>query len=161
MIVVADTSVILNLCRVQHERLLQQLFQRVLIPAPVADEFVRLAKVQPRFSRLVLPDWIEILPSPQSFPPEVVQAHLDVGESAAIALCLDQHADVLLIDESLGREVAVRLGVRTIGILGVLIAARRRQLIPDVKTVLQRLETEAGFWIAPNLRGRVLALVNE
>jgi predicted nucleic acid-binding protein len=161
MIVVADTSVILNLCRVQHEHLLQQLFKRVLIPAQVAGEFARLSKVQPRFSGLALPDWIEILPVLQPFPPEVVQAHLDIGESAAIALCLNQKADALLIDESLGREVAARLGVRTIGILGVLIEARRRQFIPDVKTMLQRLETEAGFWIAPSLRNRVLALAGE
>jgi predicted nucleic acid-binding protein len=42
MIVVADTSVILNLCRVQHERLLLQLFRRVLIPERVASEFARL-----------------------------------------------------------------------------------------------------------------------
>jgi predicted nucleic acid-binding protein len=161
MIVVADTLVILNLCRVQHERLLQQLFKRVLIPAPVAGEFARLSKTQPRFSGLALPDWIEILPAPKSFPPEVVQAHLDLGESAAIALCLKQKADALLIDESLGREVAARLGVRTIGILGILVEARRRQFIPDVKTMLQRLETEAGFWIAPGLRDRMLALANE
>jgi len=161
MIVVADTSVILNLCRVQHERLLQQLFKRVLIPAQVADEFTRLAKAQQRFSGLALPDWIEILPSPKSFPPEVIQAHLDPGESAAIVLCLNQKADVLLIDESLGREVAARLGVRTIGILGILVEARRRRFIPDVKTILQRLETEAGFWIVPALRDRVLALAGE
>ena len=161
MIVVADTSVILNLCRVQHERLLQQIFKRVLIPAQVADEFMRLSKVQQRFSGLALPDWIEILSSPQSFPPEVVQAHLDLGESAAIALCLDQKADALLIDESLGREVAAKLGVRTIGILGILIEARRRKFIPDVKTILERLETEAGFWIAPGLRNRVLQLAGE
>jgi len=161
MIVVADTSVILNLCRVQHERLLQQIFKRVLIPAQVADEFMRLSKVQQRFSGLALPDWIEILSSPQSFPPEVVQAHLDLGESAAIALCLDQKADALLIDESLGREVAAKLGVRTIGILGILIEARRRKFIPDVKTILERLETEAGFWIAPGLRNRVFQLAGE
>lgn len=161
MIVVADTSVILNLCRIRHERLLQQLFQRVLIPAQVAEEFVRLSKAQPRFSGLALPDWMEILPSPPSLPPEVVRAHLDLGESAAIALCLSEHADALLIDESLGREVAAKLGVRTIGILGILVEARRRQLIPNIKTLLQRLEAEAGFWIAPGLLARVLALVNE
>jgi uncharacterized protein len=161
MIVVADTSVILNLCRVQQERLLQQLFQRVLIPSQVADEFARLSKVRQRFSGLALPDWIEILPAPQTFPPEVVQAHLDLGESAAIALCLNQKADALLIDESLGREVAAKLGVRTIGILGILIEARRRKFIPDVKTILERLESEAGFWIAPSLRTRVLQLAGE
>ena len=161
MIVVADTSVILNLCRVQYERLLQQLFARVLVPPEVAGEFVRLSGTQVRFSGLALPDWIEILPAPQQFPPEVVEAHLDAGESAALALCLEQRADALLIDESLGRAVAARLGVRTIGILGILIEARRRRLISEVKAVLQRLETEAGFWVAPGLRERVLAQVNE
>ena len=161
MIVVADTSVILNLCRVQHEHLLQQLFQRVLIPSQVADEFTRLVKVPQRFFGLALPEWIEILSVTQAYPPEVVQANLDSGESAAIALCLNQHADVLLIDESLGREVAAKLGVRTIGILGVLIEARRRKLVPDVTSVLERLETEAGFWIAPSLRIRVLQLAGE
>jgi len=161
MIVVADTSVILNLGRIQHEVLLKQLFKRVLIPAQVSAEFTRLSVVEPRFVGLALSEWIEILPVPQPFPLEIIQANLDVGESAALALCLVERADALLIDESLGREVAARLGVRTIGILGVLIEARRRQLIPKVATLLERLEKEAGFWVAPSLRQRVLQLANE
>ena len=106
MIVVADTSVILNLCRVQHEHLIQQLFQRVLIPAEVAGEFTRLAQIQKRFSALVLPEWIEVLTTPKSWPAEILEARLDIGESAAIALCSNQKADVLLMDEKAGREVA-------------------------------------------------------
>jgi predicted nucleic acid-binding protein len=161
MIVVADTSVILNLCRVRQERLLQALFKRVLIPEVVAGEFDRLAKVQTRFSGLILPEWIEILPEPQNMPAAVLAAHLDSGESAAIAMCLDRHADALLIDEALGREVAGRLGLRTIGVLGVLLEARRRELIPEVKIVLDKLETDAGFWIAPELKNRLLQLAGE
>jgi|ERR1035438_6196490 predicted nucleic acid-binding protein len=161
MIVVADTSVILNLCRVQHERLLQQIFKRVLIPREVADDFTRLAKIQPRFSGLVLPNWIEISSVPQIFPPEVVQAQLDVGESAAITLCLNQKADLLLIDEKAGREVATRLGVRTIGIAGVLVDAKNEKLISSVEVLLDRLESEANFWIASDLRLRVLQLAGE
>ncbi|HWD93969.1 MAG TPA: DUF3368 domain-containing protein [Verrucomicrobiae bacterium] len=161
MIVVADTSVILNLCRVQHERLLQQLFQRVLIPARVASEFERLAKAQARFTGLNLPDWISVLADPQSMPPRIIQANLDAGESAAIALCLNERADVLLIDESLGRRVAEELGLRTVGILGVLVQSRKRQLIPGLKVVLDRLEKEAGFWISASLRSAVLQAVGE
>jgi predicted nucleic acid-binding protein len=116
MIVVADTSVILNLCRVQHEQLLEQLFQRVLIPSQVANEFTRLAGAQTRFAGLALPAWITILADPKSTPPSVAQANLDPGESAAIALCLGEKADALLIDEALGRRVAENLGLRTIGI---------------------------------------------
>src|SRR4051812_47691253 len=124
MIVVADTSVILNLCRVQHEHLLKELFQRVLIPSRVATEFVRLAVAQARFAGLVLPAWITVLSDPESMPSPLAKANLDPGESAAIALCLNEKADALLIDEALGRRVAEQLGLRTIGILGVLIQSR-------------------------------------
>jgi predicted nucleic acid-binding protein len=61
MIVVADTSAILNLCRVRHEQLLELIFKRVLIPRDVADEFVRLSNLSTRFSGVALPSWIEIL----------------------------------------------------------------------------------------------------
>jgi predicted nucleic acid-binding protein len=161
MIVVADTSVILNLCRIQHEQLLQQLFQKVLIPPQVASEFTRLAEAQTRFGGLSLPAWITVLAESKNVPSSVVQANLDPGESAAIALCLSEKADALLIDETLGRRVAENLGLRTIGILGVLIESRRRQLIPSVKNLLDRLENEAGFWVSPNLRMKVLQTVGE
>jgi hypothetical protein len=161
MIVVADTSVVLNLWRVQHERLLQQLFHRVLIPAKVAGEFGRLASAQTHFAGLILPDWISVLSDPQSLPLQITRADLDAGESAAIALCLNEKADALLIDEALGRRVAEELGIRTVGILGVLVQSRRRQLIPNVRILLDRLETEAGFWVSPNLRARVLQAAGE
>ena len=161
MIVVADTSVILNLCRVRHEHLLKKLFKRVLVPSQVADEFARLTKIQKRFSGLVLPDWIEILHAPKPFPAEIIQAQLDIGESAAIALCLKQKADALLIDEKAGREVAARLGVRTVGIAGILVDARNEKLISSVKVLLNRLETEAVFWVSSDLRNRILQLAGE
>jgi uncharacterized protein len=161
MIVVADTSVILNLCRVQHEHLLQKLFKRVLIPVEVADEFDRLTKIQKRFSGLVFPNWIEILPAPKTFPTEVIEAQLHIGESSAIALCLKQKADLLLIDELAGRDVAVKLGLRAVGIVGVLIDARNDNLIPNIKILLDRLEREANFWISSELRRNVLQLAGE
>jgi predicted nucleic acid-binding protein len=161
MIVVADTSVILNLCRVQHEHLLQELFKRVLIPSEVADEFARLTKIQKRFSGLALPAWIEILPAPKSFPIEVIQAELHAGEAAVIALFFKQKADALLIDESTGRSVAEKLGIRTMGIIRILIEARDRNLIPNIKVLLERLEHEANFWISAELRRSVLKLAGE
>ncbi|MGH7950874.1 MAG: DUF3368 domain-containing protein [Limisphaerales bacterium] len=161
MIVIADTSVILNLCRVQHEHLLQKLFKRVLIPNEVADEFARLTKIHKRFSGLTLPDWIEIAAAPKPFPDEAIQAELHTGEAAAIALFLKQKADALLIDESLGRSVAEKLGIRTMGIIRILIEARDRKLISSIKVLLNRLESEANFWISTELRLQVLQLAGE
>ena len=58
MIVLADTSVLINLCRVGLGGLCQQLFQEVVIPPEVAAEFARLAGGNVRFARLKLPDGI-------------------------------------------------------------------------------------------------------
>ena len=102
-----------------------------------------------------------MLTDPNSLPPRIVQANLDAGESAAIALCLSEKADALPIDEALGRKVAEELGLRTVGTLGILIQSRRNQLIPSVKIVLDRLEKEAGFWISASLRTVVLQAVGE
>jgi predicted nucleic acid-binding protein len=161
MIVVADTSVILNLCCIQHEHLLQQLFQRVLIPTEVADEFIRLTKIQKRFFRLILPKWIEISSAPKPLPIETIQAELHAGEAAAIALFLKQKADALLIDEKIGRKVAIKLGVHTVGILGILTEAKTNKLIPSVKVLFERLERESNFWISRELRRQVLQSVKE
>lgn len=64
MIVVADASVVLNLCCVRQGLLLSALFGRVLVPVEVAGEFRRLAGTDARFSGLALPAWIEVMPAP-------------------------------------------------------------------------------------------------
>ncbi|MEA3208061.1 MAG: uncharacterized protein QOE70_1118 [Chthoniobacter sp.] len=161
MIVVADTSIVLNLCCVQQIDLLRTLFRRVIVPAEVATEFTRLASRDRRFADLSMPDWIEVRTAPQAIPPEVASAGLNPGESAAIVLCLREAADALLIDEALGREVAAGLGIRIIGILGVLLEAKRHGHLSSVRAVLDRLESEAGFWVAATLRARVLSLAAE
>lgn len=51
---------------------------------------------------------------------------LDRGQAEAIALAVAVDADVLLMDERRGRAVAMRLGQRAIGALGVLVEAKRR-----------------------------------
>jgi len=160
MIVVADTSVVLNLCCVGQVQLLSSLYGRVLVPVEVALEFRRLAGADSRFSGLSLPAWIEILPSPAPSA-ELAAANLDLGETAAIALCLSQSADALLVDESLGRAIALRMGLRTIGLLGILIDAKSRGLLENVAPILDDLAGTAGFWIAPALRARVLHLSGE
>ena len=60
MIVVADTSVLLNLCRVELADLLPSLFGEVWIPPMVEHEFNRLAKAHARFTGLQLPPWVKL-----------------------------------------------------------------------------------------------------
>jgi hypothetical protein len=86
---------------------------------------------------------------------------LDAGEAAAIALALEEHADLLLLDELRARKVAGRFELRTMGLLGVLKLAKSRQIIPAIAPLITRLEIEAGFWLGADLRHRVLCEAGE
>lgn len=161
MIVVADTSVLINLCRVGQSSLLRQLFQEVIIPAEVAVEFDRLAKDVGRFAGLKLPPGIKQRQPAAMIPAVRSVAGLDLGEAAALSLAMEIGADAVLIDERRGYEIAIQLGLRTIGILGILLRAKSTGLIPAVKPVLIALRQDAGFWLSDALQKQVLAAANE
>jgi predicted nucleic acid-binding protein len=91
----------------------------------------------------------------------VLQMELDVGEAEAIALAKELAADLLLMDGRRGRDIAARLGLRVIGLLGVLIEAKHRGMIPAVKPILDDLKAKAGFWVSQQLYARVLQAAGE
>jgi predicted nucleic acid-binding protein len=62
------------------------------------------------------PAWLEVLSPKSSLNP----GQLDRGESEAIALAAEVHADVVLMDDQAGRQEAVRRGLRVAGTLSVL-----------------------------------------
>lgn len=68
-----------------------------------------------------------------------------------IELAKELHADRLLIDERKGRQLAIKAGLSVIGLLGVVLLARRNGLIPSARALIERLENEAGAYFSPNL----------
>ena len=161
MIVVTDTSVVLNLCRVGLEYLLLDLFGKVISPPAVASEFQRLAVVDPRFAGLLWPPSIRVV-APLGTAPALRGNHkLHPGEIEALSLAAEQNIDLVLMDERAGRAAAARLGLESVGILGILIQAKKDGLLPEIGPVLDDLESKAGFWISPSLKIRVLGLVRE
>lgn len=161
MIVVTDTSVVLNLCCIGQERLLPELFGEVIAPPAVAAEFLRLAKEDRRFSGLPFPDFIEVMESVQSIPALTGNRSLHAGEVSALSLAVQKQIGVVLMDESAGRAAALNLGLRCVGILGMLIQAKSIGLLTRISPLLDDLESKAGFWISPALRQRVLGLADE
>jgi uncharacterized protein len=161
MIVVSDTSALSNLALVNHLWLLEAIYQTVIVPDIVASELA--AARNPTISAILQLGWIEtqFLTNSQLANQLQQERGLDAGEANAIALALELQADDLLIDERLGRQEAVRLGLSIIGILGVLLVAKRRSLISQVQPVMDALINQAGFRVSPQLYQRVLALAQE
>ncbi|HEY1787871.1 MAG TPA: DUF3368 domain-containing protein [Verrucomicrobiae bacterium] len=161
MTVIADTSVILNLCCIQQQELLQTLFREVIVPPEVSQEFIRAARVYPRFVGLTIPSWIR-QQQPRAIPESLrITPHLDLGEIAAIALALEIAADAILIDETSGRRAARQLGLTALGIVGILVRARIAGVLPAITPVFLQLEQKANFWLAPEVRADALRIVGE
>lgn len=70
-------------------------------------------------------------------------------------------ADFLIIDERSGRQVAEQLGVRCVGLVGVLLMAKSAGYISNLKIVLDRLEKVAGFYLSQNVKAKALAAAGE
>lgn len=161
MIVVADTSVILNLAVVGQGELLALLFREVLVPPSVVSEFSRLSASHGRFAGLSLPAWARVQ-KPAMIPPALAQhTELHAGETEALALALEIHAGGVLIDEAVGRAVAIELGLTPIGVLGILVRAKRHGQLSAVGPVVDALLERARFRAAPELVQEVLRLAGE
>jgi uncharacterized protein len=62
----------------------------------------------------------------------MLQLRLHAGEAEAIALAADLNADMVLIDEQEGRELALEAGLSITGVLGILLKAKRSgHLLPS------------------------------
>jgi predicted nucleic acid-binding protein len=85
-----------------------------------------------------------------------LRQELDAGEAEAIALTLETQAELLLMDERVGREVARHLGLRYTGLIGVLVEAKHKGVLSVVTPQLDELRNIAGFRISDALYVRVL-----
>lgn len=151
MIVIADTSVLLNLAFLKQESLLPAWFETVLIPKAVAHEFVRMGASAGRFAGLQLPAFCQIVPVTEIPARLASEARLDAGEAEALALMIERKADAILLDESAARSVATELGIEVIGTLGLLLRAKQDALITEVAPLLRRLIVEGRFRVSPAL----------
>lgn len=155
MLVVADSSPLIYLSRVGLLHVLPALFGEVVVPRTVWNEAVERRPSAPGIAVLRQASWIRVVDD----PPEV-DLGLDPGETAAILVAESTGADLLLIDERVGRKVAQQRGLVMRGTLGVLVQARQSDVLPALKPALDTLVAE-GFRIAPALIREALAHVGE
>ncbi len=153
MIVVSDTSVITSLIQVGHYELLRQLNGAVLIPRAVQLELLR--------THATIPPFLDVRDVTDRTWVADLEVELDLGEAEAIVLAKETNADLLLIDEKLGRQVALREGLRITGLMGLVVEAKQRGLIGSVRELVRRLETEAGFRVSNAVKAEAFRLAGE
>lgn len=85
---------------------------------------------------------------------------LDKGEAESIVLATEKEADLVIIDESLGRFHAKNANLKVTGTMGVLIKAKQLGLITELKPLLSELRTKSVL-LRDSFIEEVLKLANE
>jgi hypothetical protein len=83
------------------------------------------------------------------------------GEAEAIALATDLHAEIVLIDEQEGRQLASKTGLAVTGVLGILLRAKRAGEIASIRPEIALLRHKAHFFVAPALEAKILSSAGE
>ena len=164
MLVISDTTAITNLAAINQLSLLHALYGQIVIPEAVEHELVIPGVSNPGASEVQSQSWIitqAVLD--HSLVTRLLAEHeaLDIGEAEAIALTVELKADLLLIDDGVGRRIAKERGLVITDLLGSLLEAKERSIISAVRPVLDDLITVAGFYVAPSLYSYICQLANE
>ncbi len=156
MKVISNASPSVCLARIGQLDLLRQLYGEISIPDAVWGEIVVDGVGQPGANEVKQADWIKRRSVGNIQLILALQQELDNGEAEAIALAVESEADLLIIDERLGRDVARHFGLNISGLIAVLIEAKHKGLIDEVEGYLDKMRDVAGFRVSDELYRRVL-----
>ena len=156
-VIVSDTTSLIVLEGLSAFELLAKVFDSVLIPQAVFNEFV---VGSPSLAQdLQALGSVEIIQLPASEQLQALLLILDQGEAEAITLALDKQLPIL-IDERKGRSIAQQKGLVVTGFVGLLVLATQRKAITN--QVAKKLLDQAiknGFRLSTQLYQQVLRVL--
>jgi predicted nucleic acid-binding protein len=156
---IVNTSPLQYLHQLECLWILEKFCTQVEVPTAVYDEIQRGIE-----SGVNLPDldslaWVSATrPTQTGFFPVI--GRLGRGELEVIALGLENHGSILVLDDGLARRHAKRLGLSIKGTLGLLLEAKKRRWIPELTSLIHHL-IELGFRIAPQTIQHILVQAGE
>jgi predicted nucleic acid-binding protein len=147
LVVVSDTSPIRGLQCLGLLDLLGREFGQVLLPPQVAKELSQASRSVAPLDVSALP-WCQVrAPVDQSRVREIAH-ELDAGEAEALVLALEMSAELILVDDFAARAEARRLGLRPMGLGGLLTRAKRSGHIAQVVPLMERVRREINFLLS-------------
>jgi predicted nucleic acid-binding protein len=91
---------------------------------------------------------------------ETFSVALHEGEVEVMLLAKELNADLVIIDDGLARKHAKYLNLTLTGTIGVLLRAKERCIIPEIKPILDDLRS-VGFFISENICREILKVAGE
>ena len=138
-IVIADTSCLILLSKIEEIKLLSLIFSKVTVTSIVANEF-----------GLLLPKWIEVIDNSKDKSINLLEMEVDKGEASSISLCLEYKNPLLIIDDLKGRKLASKLKLNYVGTFGILLKAKELGLIENPGMLIEKIRN-TNFYFSDKL----------
>ena len=153
----SNTTPFIALSAIGRLDLLPALFGRIHVVEPVVRECAAGGMISvPALESL---SWVTVQPVTAT-DPEPMLTQLDEGEKWTLHAARQAGAELLLIDERIGRNLAERMGLKVSGTLGVLLKARQQGLIASFSGAAQAMRAQ-GIFFHPRLIVRLAESIVE
>ena len=156
--VISNTSPLIGLWGLNLLSLLRDLYTEVWIPREVEKEFLG---IQPSIHQAALNNapWIKVVDLANQ---ESVSDYnrLDPGEAEVLALAVEHNAKLIILDEYRARQEAKKIGLPAKGIVGILLDAKKKGLIDEVKPLLIALQNN-GIYLGESVINYALQEAHE
>jgi len=121
--IVSNSTPLIALSRINKLELLKEYFTEIYIPEEVYTEVVKRGGNLAGAREVRDAAWIKTGRAKDKLGVEILVRNLDKGEAEAIILAKENNAELLLIDDRKGRDIAEDLGIKISGTIGVLLLA--------------------------------------
>jgi predicted nucleic acid-binding protein len=157
---VVDTSPLIFLAKLDRLDLLRHGADEVLAPPAVIEEVRTHTDYASRKIDEAISVWLGVRAVEDRGALAVLLGDLGAGEAETVTLSRQVGADRVIMDDLDGRRFARRLGIATLGTLGLLLAARLRGELPSLRVEIDRLRA-GGFRMSEELVEAVLRNAGE
>jgi predicted nucleic acid-binding protein len=157
--VVVNASPLICLFKSGFQDLLPALFQEISVPEAVLNEVTDSGKNDFPAEHLAKQPWLKTEPK---IPLDLRVAAWDLGrgESEVISFALQSPSYRVVLDDREARRCAETLGCKCIGTAGILVLARRRNLLPSLRDTFAKLGS-SGIWLSRDLVEELCRLEGE
>lgn len=147
-IAVTNSTCLIGLERISKTDLLPQVFTTVFAPPMV------VAEIRSYLS------WLKVQPVQNTAIVATLKTQMDPGEAETIALAMELGNVILILDDKKARRVALEIGLKITGTVGMLLRAKSQGVINEIKPLLEEL-LQADFRISDRLIKEALKRAGE
>ncbi len=157
--VIVNSTPLIVLCGIGRLNILKEMYGEIIIPSAVFKEVV--VKTDSACAQIkTAGEWIHVEQIRDHSEKKMYKAKLHDGEVEVMILAQEQKADLVILDDNAAKKTAKYLGLSVTGTLGVLVKAKRKGIIKEVRPLLSEMR-QNGFYISNAVENMVLKEAEE